>query len=365
MGRRRSANVSLPEGVQAVTKPSGKTYYYYQPHRGTGRAGARIALGSDPTDPEFWTKISGKTVGGKPGTFSALILDYRGPPGKPGSPEWNKLTDASKRAYSFYLDRIEVMAGDRMVTSMTVTDVYRLRDDMQATPHAANGMLSMLRTLIKWSIPRGYRKDNPVTEVPKLETDDDGAHPWPEDGYCFVIGHAPIHLRRATFLGRATGQRPSDVVRMRPAHLGTDGITIRVGKLRQKEHFVPLTRAQMVEIRSWGVADLDPFVKSTRGKQMSAHSLGASWAQWRETVAAKPILGLDMTMHGLRATAVIDRQMGGTPDNAIADELCMSVQMVAHYCRFGDKAAKARASRDRRERRKNRFVNSVVRLKTS
>ena len=56
---------------------------------------------------------------------------------------------------------------------------------------------------------------------------------------------APIHLQRMAFLGRATAQRVSDLVKMRPADLTDDGINLRIGKLRNKAHMVPLTKAQM------------------------------------------------------------------------------------------------------------------------
>ena len=65
-----------------------------------------------------------------------------------------------------------------------------------------------------------------------------------------------------------------------------------------------------------------------------------------------------MTVHGLRATAIHDRRSAGTEDGAIADEIGMSVKMVSRYLRFADKAASARASRDRRERKKAGFENS-------
>jgi integrase len=38
------------------------------------------------------------------------------------------------------------------------------------------------------------------------------------------------------FLGRATGQRPSDLVKMRPADLTADGINVRIKKLGGKPH---------------------------------------------------------------------------------------------------------------------------------
>ena len=72
----------------------------------------------------------------------------------------------------------------------------------------------------------------------------------------------------------------------------------------------------------------------------------------------RPIRDLKMTIHGLRATAIHDRRSAGTEDGAIADEIGMSVKMVSRYLRFADKAASARASRDRRERKKSEFENS-------
>jgi hypothetical protein len=51
----------------------------------------------------------------------------------------------------------------------------------------------------------------------------------------------------------------------------------------------------------------------------------------------------------LSAVNAIDHRSAGTEDGAIADEIGMSVKMVSRYLRFADKAASARASRDRRE----------------
>jgi integrase len=168
--------------------------------------------------------------------------------------------------------------------------------------------------------------------------------------------HAPTHLRRMAFLGRATGQRVSDLVKMRPADLVDDGINVRIGKLGDKPHFVPLTASQMGEIKSWGVRDLEFFISIPgSGKRYTPNALNKSWNAWRK---AAPINDLKMTVHGLRATAIHDRRHAGTEDGAIADEIGMSVKMVSHYLRFADKAASARASRDRRERKMAEFENS-------
>jgi integrase len=360
MARRRKSGVFLPKGVQIVRKGA-KVYYYLAPGRGTERAGKRVALGSDPWSPEFTQRLSG--AGGvpkaAPGSFSALIAAYK------LSRNWTWLAPASKRDYSVYLDRLESEAGDRMVAALTAPDIYAMQDGMVATPSAANLMLSVLRTILQFGIKRAYRKDNPAIGIERLQTDDDGARPWPEDGYRFVLEHAPVMLRRMAYLGRACGQRAGDLVRMRACDLADDGIGLKIGKLRDKPHFVPLSKAHMSEIRSWGVEGLDLFIKSPAGRQMKATRLNNLWNRWRDSDAAKPIRDLKMTIHGLRATAVVDRRLQGTEDNGIAAELGMSVQKVSHYARFADKAAEGRASRDRRERATNKFENSPAVLKTS
>jgi predicted transcriptional regulator len=73
---------------------------------------------------------------------------------------------------------------------------------------------------------------------------------------------------------------------------------------------------------------------------------------------AAPIRDLRMSIHGLRATKISDLRSVGTEDGAIADEIGMSVKMISRYLRFADKAASARASRDRRERKMAEFENS-------
>jgi hypothetical protein len=208
MARPRTANVMLPRDVQKVVKPSGRAYYYYAPGRGTAGAGKRIPLGSDTADPEFWRllRAASTPAAAREGTLSKLIAEYR------ASKEWADLRPASKQGYGHFLDRLEAGGGDRPVAAMTRRDIYALLDQMSGTPFAANYMLAVLRTLLEFGVPRGYRDDNPAIGVKRLKVEDSGHAPWPETGYSFVMENAPVHLRRMAFLGRATGQRISDLV---------------------------------------------------------------------------------------------------------------------------------------------------------
>jgi hypothetical protein len=352
MARPKSVSLNLPRDVHCVTKPNGRRYYYYQIKRGTAGQGSRVALGSDTRDPEFWRRLkdaqgADPTLPRKPtGTWSELIIAYR------GSQEFGWLKPRTQKDYNSYLDKLASEAGDRIVRELTRADIYQMRDGMAKTPVAANHMISVLRTLLEWSIPRGFRTDNPAMGIKKLKSDEGGAEPWPEDAFAFVMQHAPDDLRRMAFLGRASGQRREDLVALRGANLTSDGIKLNISKLRGKAHFVPLTQAQIGEVAKWSVKDLDYFLKSPTGKPYTGDGLNSRWNRWRDSAEAKPIATAKMTIHGLRATAVCDRREAGTEDGAIADELGMSVQMVSRYARFADKARSARASRDRREARK-------------
>jgi len=49
------------------------------------------------------------------------------------------------------------------------------------------------------------------------------AGPWPEWAYKLTLEQAAEHIRRAAFLGRTTGQRRSDLVKLGRKHRDRDG----------------------------------------------------------------------------------------------------------------------------------------------
>ena len=103
------------------------------------------------------------------------------------------------------------------------------------------------RTLISSGIPRRYSVNNPVIGVDKLVHDEEGAKPWPEDGYRFVMANAP-----EDFAPHGLPRPLHGTTRLRsgahaPVDLVHDGFNVRIGKLRELRHFVPLTLEQMAE----------------------------------------------------------------------------------------------------------------------
>lgn len=343
MGRRRgSGTVQLPEGVHAV-KAGRVTYYYWAPRRGASDAPEPISLGKDARDPEFWTKLkalSGATT--KEGTFAALIEKYK------ASTKFTKRRHRTQEGYEHQIERIEDAWGDMQVSSLTVAGIYGLREQFEDTPVAANHLMSVLSTVLKWGLQHGFGTINPAREIVRLEIEDEeAAKPWPEDIWRHIVDSAPQDISRAAYLGRACGQRRSDLVRYGSRHRKDDGIAVKIGKLRDKEHTIPLTKAQLEVIDSWDCSDTGPWILSPWRKTMSGDALQAALNRY---IAKTPKLqGLTIKWHGLRAMAAIDRKMVGAENKAIGASLCMTPATVEKYLRNIDMLALARGVRDKLE----------------
>lgn len=338
--------VALPEGVRRVTRGR-RTYWYYHKRRGSKSPARAVPLPGDPTDPAFWGKL--RELTGTPespaGSFASLLALYR------NSPEYERLRPATRKGYEVYLRGFERAWGDLPVIEFTRTGAYAHRDAMAGTPIAANQMISVLRSFLAWCLKRGHVEHNIGMDIERLTIEDKGTRPWPEHAYRFVLAHAPDDLKRMAILGRATGQRRSDLVRMRPVDRHEQGIRLKIGKLRDRKHWVPLMRTAEAEIDSWNVAPMVQYLTSPAGRPYSGDHINSRWNRWRQSETAKPIADIELTIHGLRATAVLDRRRAGLTHQEIAAQLGMSLQMVMHYTRFADQEELAKAGMHRLEDR--------------
>jgi hypothetical protein len=252
MARRKNTGmIELPSGVHAVIRAVGEVYCYWHPHGGTALEGKRIALGTDPRDPVFWEELKaaqGKASGGAESwTFAALA--YRGPDGGVGSAEWEKNKPNTKRVSNLCIDRIVDKWGPSPVATVTARDIYAFRDMYSDTPVMANRLVVVLRTLIAFGVPRGYIDRNPATEVVPLPlVDVENARPWPEDAFKCVLETAPEYISRAAFLGRACGQRRSDLVLFGREHRRAMGCKSRSASFATRTTLFPL-RGNTVHLR--------------------------------------------------------------------------------------------------------------------
>jgi hypothetical protein len=321
----------------------GREYFYFQKGRSSKSPGPRLKLPGDPHSIEFWTAYRNFLGSEEPTrkSFDDLIAAYK------ISPEFTRRSEATRRDYSRYLEIASSAWGDLLVAGLRPKHVIQLRDKWSNAPVAANHLLSVLKTLINWGIPREFSDTNPCVFVPKLETDEGGARPWPLWGYELIDGHASVGLHHAVWLARYTGQRQADVIRMAPEHLEDGGINV-VQRKTGKKLWVPLHADLRTELETW---DGSPYVRTSKGAAYTTERFRAAWTRLMNDTPAGRIRKEGLTFHGLRTSSVEKLREAGCGTREIEAITGMSPAMITRYSRFADQKRLAKAAVRRLEGR--------------
>jgi integrase len=210
MARPRKPTLKLPPHVHR-TVARGREYFTFQQARGTKAAGPRIKL-PHPADEGFWVAYYSLARAEAPkaaaGTFAALLIEYR------DSPEWRGLAEKTKTEWRRYHDRLQAAWGPLQVADLEPKHVLALRDKFADRPAAANNLLRSLSSMLTWSVPHGWRSDNPCAHVRKLK----GAVPyasWPWTAIETVRDRAAPELWWARAIALYSGQRQGDILAMK------------------------------------------------------------------------------------------------------------------------------------------------------
>lgn len=381
MGRKRAAGIMLLEGVERV-KARGRTYYYWNPHRGTLRQGQRIKLPNADTHPaEHYREVERLRrpveTSYSPGSVGDLVARFR------ASQEFKTLAPATRANYGTHLNRFIATWGPLIACDLDAAGVTALRDLMLETAGMANHMLSCGRTLWAWGIPLGLTHHNPFAQVADLATLDKGHVPWPAWASDYACRHAPPDVARMVKLGLAVCQRESDLIRLGPGHREHGGIWCRPKKTRRKRKAfcIPLTPADAKMFDRWAETAMtftaarwkepierhrvDLYLYSPRGVAYTETSLRARWHRWLHTSEGSTLCDRwqawlrDMvakyewdivpeearypTIHGLRGAGILIRFASGFDADQIGNDIGMSPQMVERYMRFRDQVQVAAA----------------------
>ncbi|MPR11521.1 tyrosine-type recombinase/integrase [Microvirga tunisiensis] len=357
MGRPRKNGVDMEHvhPVKAKVKVNGKSvekvYWYYQYKRSTPDAGPRYRLPDDPHSPEFWAAIrnhSGAAVYHAK-TVKNLCLDYQ------TSPEWNKLKAASKKDYKRYIAIIVEKWGKFPASDIRPVHVLALRDTYADLPSTANHMLSVVRTVFKWGIPREYLTINPARDVSDLDHQAEGHKPWPAWAIKLIAENARREIRTAVALGLYTGQRMADVVSMSIGAVqgntiqvaeddqhqnafGLKGDRAKITQSKTKKHLtIPLHQSLkpvIEECRRRGNIFLAPRPK---GQPHTSEQFQAMWQREMKKEWATPLKEHGLSFHGLRATATCILKEIGCTDAQIQSITGMSKQMIERYTQHMDR----------------------------
>jgi integrase len=326
----------LPKGVHRVVA-RGREYFYYQPGRGTVHQGERIKLPRDPQSPEFWQAVrqAQGVVGPVPtDTIGALIDAYE--TAWPGLPR--KLADSTKDHYRHNLRVVREAWGSLPADSLRPSHVQALIEAIGAAkPGTANNVLDALRAMCRWACgPRELLGRDPTQGVPHFDQGE-GHKPWTPEQLAFADANLTGMLRRAYVLGRYTGQRISDVVRLGWTDIDDGGFRLRQKKTGA-EPWCPIFPEMEAEMSTWEKRP-GPFLLQGSGKPFTTNLL---WKLLDKAREKHPLLD-GAVWHGLRANAVIRLRQSGRSAMEISDAIGMSVPMVERYSRYADRKAGGKA----------------------
>jgi hypothetical protein len=177
------AKLDLPY-LWVVTGRQRRRYWFYR------RNGQRIPIASpdgrrlrrgEPGFLEAYERIHksfavASSAGPAIGSLAHLIDTYR------AAPEFTTLKPKTRTDYGRHLDKLKTQHGHRQVATMPREAVFKLRDELQATPRTANYVVSVLRLILSYAEDRKLtfrlppRWSNPARRPKKLKTGTGIAH---------------------------------------------------------------------------------------------------------------------------------------------------------------------------------------------
>ena len=310
MGRVTIAKLNLPY-VQALRDRHGHPRHYFR-RTGCLRITLPGAVGSAEFMAAYQAALSGqeppKPVKEAVGSFGALVASYY------RSAEYKQLATVTKATYRNLLERLRAEHGDKPVRLIEHKHIRRIVADHAETPATANGMLKVLRLLMRLAVQEGLRANDPSIGVPRVKSRSDGFTTWTEADIAAFEARWPIGTRQhlALALLLYTGQRGrSDVTRMGPQHVQDGKIAVRQNKTGARL-LIPVHARLRAAIDACPSGHLT-FIATESGKPSSGNSFG-NW--FADAVRAAGLSGL--AAHGLRKAAARRLAEAGCTTHEIA-----------------------------------------------
>jgi integrase len=222
--------------------------------------------------------------------------------------------------------------------------VQAFMDGMSDRPGKQTAALAALRQLERWGIVRDLLPQ-PITLGVEIGRSHDGHKPWTDEQVRLAETHARPELARVVTLAANTGQRGSDLVKMRWTDLedynGRTGINVTQLKTG-RQIWVPITQELASAMAQWERRPGFILLRPT-GIPWTRKALTWAWIVERDgNPALRPLAGL--VLHGLRATACVRLLRAGANTRQIADMVGMSEPIVGRYCRFSVQRENASAA---------------------
>ena len=278
----------------------------------------------------------------KGGTFAAVIRAFM------TSPKFVSLSKSTRTSYTYLLglaERPETL-GALPVEVVRPALVQAFLDGFADRPATQRYALTALKSLQKWAIVRDLLP-YPITTGVEVLGSDGGYEPWSDAQVELAERLARPHLARIITLGSNTGQRGSDLVKMRWSDIEEYGGRLGINVTQKKtglKIWIPFTQELMRVLPTWERRPTFIALKED-GLPFTRQQLSDQWMRERDTrPALAPLKEAGLVLHGLRATAVVRLRRAGASTLHIADMVGMSEQMVNRYCRFSKQRDNALAA---------------------
>lgn len=326
-GRRRTRIVTKLHIICKRLK-TGPRYYVYAWRSGPQihvQDGTRPVITPDLLDKAFAARQEGNSD--YRGSFEAVLDDYQ------KSPEFDRLAKVTKDDYRRWMGRISKRFGKAPVAIMAD---YRLRRDILAwrdkwahQPRAADRAIGTLSTVLGWAMERGIIAANVASGIKTLHRADHSDEIW-EGAHWQAVKDVPPHIMRALELGRLTGLRLGDLLRLDWSHIGPNAIIITTNK-RKVRAAIPMYAALKAFLDTVPGRE-GAVLRSSKGTPWTASGFKSSWANVRPE-------GFDRRFHDLRGTCATWLAGIGFTDTEIAGVLGWKVGRVSEIrARYVDHA---------------------------
>jgi integrase len=268
----------------------------------------------------------------KGGTFASVIRAYM------MSPKFESLAPSTRINYGHLLgiaERPDTL-GALPVEVIRPALVQAFLDGLADHPAKQRNARTALRMVEKWALVRDLLP-YPITTGTEAPGGTGGYAPWSDEQVQLAEKHARPDLARLITLGANTGQRGSDLVKMRWSDIeefkGRLGINV-TQKKTGRQIWIPFTKDLQRAISTW---ERRPtfLVLREDGLPWTRHHLSTQWKRDRNSKPdLAPLKAAGLVLHGLRSTAVVRLRRAGATTNQIADMVGMSEKMVARYSRL-------------------------------
>ena len=272
------------------------------------------------------------------------------------SPLYNKRAETTKQNYRRVFDQLRRSYGTGLLRDLQPRHIRKIRNEIAAgSTTAADLAMSLLSALWEFGTEQlglelGADPTHGIKRVHKVAHEHE---PWPPELIERFLREARPSLRLAVKLALYTGQRRSDLVKMKWSQFDGEYIEVRQQKTGALLS-IPCHKALRAELKSVPRV-AETILIGERGRPLTGKSLGALV---RQALREMGVNGY--AIHGLRKNAAV----------ALADAGCevfeiaaitghLSLEMVQHYAKRRDQRRHARAAIDKWEAQSGKPKNGT------